>query len=343
MKKVPNLNKEQLDKLNTFKNQKCRSSSELKRALAIILMDSNTDPELIATITDYNRKYTLVLRKKYLNKGVDCLQDRKTKHPRALLTKNQRSNVIQTIKTLTPKSFGYDTDYWTTNILGHLILEQYKVKYKSRTALSLIFKEAKFTYHKPGTQYRNRSQNDIDQWRLDKKTEIEHALADVKTIVLVADEMMLSTQTTTQKIWLPQGKTPKVDISNKRSLRCLYGFLNIKTGQEHAFKTKSVNSEETCKILDEIGNLYPGYKIIIIWDNAPWHKSAITKEFLTNTKHSFYLIQFPPYAPELNPQEHVWKVGRSKITHNQFIDDIDKATNQFVKFLNNQIFDYKLL
>lgn len=343
MKKIAHLNKEQLNCLNDFKDGKSRSSSELKRAIAIILSEDKNNFELIKTITGYNRQYSIALRKKYSLKGINSLKDRKKKQPRALLTKGQRDEVLKTIQTMTPRTFGYPTDYWTTNIVGKLIFEQYGVQYKSRTALTLIFKKAKFTYHKPGTQYHKRSQENIDQWKSDKKTEIENALADEKTIVLVADEMMLSTQTTTQKIWLPQGEVPKIDISNKRGLRCIYGFLNMKTGQEHAFKTNRANSAETCKVLEQIGELYKGYKIVIIWDNAPWHKSALVKDFLTNTKHLFYLISFPPYAPELNPQEHVWKAGRSQVTHNQYIEDIDKTTDQFVSFLNNKIFDYQLL
>ncbi len=47
------------------------------------------------------------------------------------------------------------------------------------------------------------------------------------------------------------------------------------------------------------------------------------------------------YTPELNPQEHIWKTWRSNITHNNFIDNIDKATDKFIRFLNDTIFDYK--
>lgn len=72
--------------------------------------------------------------------------------------------------------------------------------------------------------------------------------------------------------------------------------------------------------------LFLGYKE----SNASWHKSEQVKDFLRNTNHCFYLMQFPPYAPELNPQEHVWNVGRDNITHNTSIENIDKASDQFV-------------
>jgi len=55
------------------------------------------------------------------------------------------------------------------------------------------------------------------------------------------------------------------------------------------------------------------------------------------------VIHFPKYAPEENPQEHVWKRGRSETTHNRFIDDIDTATDDLVTFLNTTTFPYTLL
>jgi len=64
------------------------------------------------------------------------------------------------------------------------------------------------------------------------------------------------------------------------------------------------------KSLEGIGKKYIGKKIIIFWDNATWHKSKEIKQYLSDTRHNFVLKNFPPYAPDENPQEHVWKDGR---------------------------------
>jgi transposase len=329
--------------LSHYKTTNICSTTELRRIIAILLVDQRAEPELILNLTNYNKKYAFELRKKYLKKGIVAIKDRPKKEPNALLTKNQRNEVIKTITTSSPRIFGYNEDYWNPYMLATVIREQYNVKYKSKTSLHLFFKEAKFTYHKPDKQYKNRNQQDIIDWCKNNKPIVEEALADEKNVVLVEDEMMLSTQTTTQKIWFPQGEFPKIDVSSKRAIRCVYGFLNVKSGKEHAFKTLRANSKESCNVLDKIGNIYKDKKIFLIWDNASWHKSEEIKNFLRTTKHSFHLINFPPYAPELNPQEHVWKAGRAQVTHNNFISDIDKASNQFLHYLNNTVFDYKFL
>jgi hypothetical protein len=55
------------------------------------------------------------------------------------------------------------------------------------------------------------------------------------------------------------------------------------------------------------------------------------------------VLHFPPYAPEFNPQEHVWKLGRSMVSHNTYVGDVDKTTDAFIDFLNHTKCEYSLL
>lgn len=117
--------------------------------------------------------------------------------------------------------------------------------------------------------------------------------------------MILSSQTTFQKIWLPVGEYPKIEVSNTRKI-------------------------------------YPDQKIILIWDGAGWHRGSVVQEYIKQDKN-IQQYYFPKYSPEENPQEHVWKKGRSNVTHNKFIKIIKRAAEDFVNYLNNNLFDYKIL
>jgi len=56
------------------------------------------------------------------------------------------------------------------------------------------------------------------------------------------------------------------------------------------------------------------------------------------------VIHFPKYSPRKNPEEHVWKHGRSHVTHNRFIDDIDIADRRVsFEHLNTTKFSYSIL
>lgn len=342
-RKIP-LSEAQIAELKEMIEIQEGSARELARFQAIWLHERGLEAEFIQEIVGLGRSAIFKWRARYQKLGVVGLHEKKSK-PKALLTKSQIASVVRNLKITTPKNFGYKTEFWSTNILGKVIELHYNVKYHSKKKLYLIFEEAKFTYHKPGQQYRNRNQEQINQWVKDYTPIIKRHLEDSDTVVLTGDEMVLSTQTTSQKVWLPVNTFPKVDVSNVRASRSVYGFFNVKTGVEHAFKTEWQNSEVTCSVLEQVRTLYPGKKIVIVWDNAPWHRSAVVKQWLSSRTdaHQFHLIAFPPYAPELNPQEHVWKAGRAAVTHNTFIANIDTATSEFVAHLKQTLYQYDFL
>jgi len=47
-------------------------------------------------------------------------------------------------------------------------------------------------------------------------------------------------------------------------------------------------------------------KCLVIWDNAPFHRSQEIKAFLRENQGQIHLEHIPPYSPELNPDELVW-------------------------------------
>jgi hypothetical protein len=88
--------------------------------------------------------------------------------------------------------------------------------------------------------------------------------------------------------------------------------------------------------------LYPEQKILLFWDGAGWHRGSAVQNFIKEDG-KIEIIYFPPYSPEENPQEHVWKAGRSAVTHNKFIVDIEQTAQSFIDYLNSSSFHYKLL
>ena len=59
-------------------------------------------------------------------------------------------------------------------------------------------------------------------------------------------------------------------------------------------------------------------------DNAPWHKKTmrlVEAEMLSeysDIRKSVTFIKLPPYSPDLNPIEQVWRITRKENTHNVF-------------------------
>jgi len=319
-----------------------KKTDEVKRAQTILLLNQENDIKQISALTGYQRRQIFSLRKSYLEKGIDSLTDKRKGEPKELLTKKQRQEIIEVIKTKTPKDLGYFWEFWTSSILTDYIEQKYSVRYKSKTSLYIIFRKSEFTYHKPGRKYHLRDEQEVLKFRKKTKTTLKKHWPDPNTVILTEDEMVLSTQTTFQKIWLPKNESPKIEISNNRKNRSIYGFLNIKTGAEHAFKTEYQNMYITAKILKKMRKIYPGKRLLIFWDGAGWHRGSVAQTAIQRDKN-IIISYLPKYSPEENPQEHVWKDGRKIVTHNRFIEDIDIATDDFVKYLNETKFCYNFL
>ena len=344
MKRSPKLTNNQIQQLEAVIANLEYTKDEARRAQAILLINDESSEATIKRITAYHHDHAYRLRQQFIGKGIIAVIEKRKPKAKELLTGKQREEIIQTVKTKTPSECDpyYNSGYWTSGLVGEYIQRTYGVAYKSKTSYYLIFRQAKFTYHKPGRVYERRNEQEVQEWRIEGTKRIQEAWHDKNTIILTEDEMHLSTQTTVQKIWLPQGEYPKIEVSKKRESRSIYGFLNIKTGQEHAFKTKWQNMYITAEILKELRNRYPRQKMLLVWDKAGWHKGSVAQQFIKEDGNTETLY-FPTAAPEENPQEHVWKSGRSQATHNHFIENIDRATDTFVKYLNTTRFTYSLL
>ncbi len=80
--------------------------------------------------------------------------------------------------------------------------------------------------------------------------------------------------------------------------------------------------------LEEIAARYSEERIIMIVDGAGWHKNQKTPLPL-----NLRLVFLPPYAPELNPVEHLWDDLREKFFHNQVFVSIDALEEHLVSAL----------
>jgi transposase len=72
--------------------------------------------------------------------------------------------------------------------------------------------------------------------------------------------------------------------------------------QERSFK-----SQDVVRFLRHLLGQIPG-KLLLIWDGSPIHRGGAVKDFLSSgASRRLKLEQLPGYAPDLNPDEGIWK------------------------------------
>jgi len=67
-----------------------------------------------------------------------------------------------------------------------------------------------------------------------------------------------------------------------------------------------------------------GRKMVVIVDNARWHHAKHLHPWLIKHKKAIHMLFLPPYSPDLNAIERVWKLTRRLCTHNQYFPEIEK-------------------
>jgi len=74
------------------------------------------------------------------------------------------------------------------------------------------------------------------------------------------------------------------------------------TGDSFSLFLPWVNTEMMNLYLAEMSVAFPDKKILLIWDQAGWHKAKSLK-----VPENIILKSLPPYSPELNPVEKLWQ------------------------------------
>lgn len=311
--------------------------------MAVLLLVGKAD----VSFTGYTKDHAKRLKGQYLKHGIDAFKDKRTSQRDRVLTKTERNQVVTVLQTKQPKDVidNCPDTSWSTYLLGEYIRTLAGKRYKSKTSHYLLFREAKLSFHFPGKCYEKADEERKAAWiaqQTDGRSRLMRAWQDEGTVILCEDEMVLTSSTTLQKIWLPKNSYPPiVDTNTTKKRKSLYGFLDLKTGKQHAFVTDWQNMFITVEVLDKLRQVYPTQQLLLVWDNAGWHRGSEVQKWIRKDRRT-KTLHFPPYTPDLNPQEHVWKAGRKATTHNLHITDIEQTTKDFVGYIESQTYGYEL-
>ena len=66
-------------------------------------------------------------------------------------------------------------------------------------------------------------------------------------------------------------------------------------------------------------------RVVVILDNAKYHHALLHEAWREEVKPRFRLDFLPPYSPELNPIERVWKLTRRLCLHNVYFPKLDQV------------------
>jgi hypothetical protein len=134
------------------------------------------------------------------------------------------------------------------------------------------------------------------------------------------DEVRFEQHGTRLRMWIPpEVKGPFVLHHPTRKSVGYFGAVRLRDGKfvyrREEDKFNGITFFLFLKQLRQISS-HSGRKVVIIIDNVRYHHARLHAEWREKSKGKFALEFMPPYSPELNPIERVWKLARRKGTHN---------------------------
>jgi transposase len=96
-------------------------------------------------------------------------------------------------------------------------------------------------------------------------------------------------------------------------------------------QVKRFNQKNTAKFIYKIRDQFPGYRIDLVCDNAPWHNGKLVKKALAKTRIREHRL--PPYSPQMNASEYFIRWSKEILSYNFCWKDLHSLKYSFRGFV----------
>lgn len=242
-----------------------------------------------------------------------------------------------------PQAATPEGQFWTIADLHRAVQRWYGVEYRGRNSYTELYARCGFSFQRPAKVYKSHHHEKVAEFEeLIEKKVLDRAQEAPEAVYLAGDEASLYLQTTTMAVWAPRGQTPVIRSDMQRDKVNFYGTLDLHTGKEIVLRTTEMNAQTSVQHLQQILAAFPGRPIVLCWDRATWHKRTVVGNFL-EAHPRLEIVHFPIGAPDLNPQEQVWKATRRAVSHNHLTPKLPQLADQFEEHLEQSTFQSSFL
>lgn len=298
-----------------------RSRKYADRIRVILLLDSGETYTNIAkflfldegTIANYKKKYSEHKLDGLINDDYLGRKSNLTPHQEALLSNYLEKEIHAS----------------TASIINY-VWKKFKVKY-SRGGMTDLLHRIGFSFKKakavPGKADKQKQEDFIELYR---------ALSD-DSEVFFADATHPEFQPSISYGWIKKGQDFEVKTNSGWRKRVhILGALNITTKDILSLVKSTINSDAVVQLIKNIEcwKIENNKKnVYLILDGAAYNKAFKVKEIAE--KANIEIIYLPPYSPNLNVIERLWKFMKKKVTNNKYYEEFDDFKKNIKKFFKN--------
>ena len=154
-------------------------------------------------------------------------------------------------------------------------------------------------------------------------------MSDPSVDLWATDEVHFQQHGSRCQMWIPpEVKDPVLLHAPNRHSVGYFGAVRLRDGKfQYCRETGKFNGETFLAFMQNLRrtSIRSGRRVVVITDNAKYHHALLHKPWRDRNAKDFALDFLPPYSPELNPIERVWKLTRRRCLHNQYFTHLDQV------------------
>lgn len=222
--------------------------------------------------------------------------------------------------------------YLRSKDICQYVKNKYKIKY-SISGMVFWLKENEFEYKKP---VKVPGKMDVEKQTvfIEEYEELKSKMTSDEEIYFL-DAVHPEFQSQAVCGWIKKGETKTLPTTNKQYRLHFIGAVALEKMKIIAKDYEAIDGQSVIDFLQILEASSRASTLHVICDNARANKNKALKEYLKNSRIQLHYL--PPYSPNLNPIERLWKLMREHKTYNKYYDSFKQFTEAIHKFFYKDI------
>ncbi len=281
---------------------------EFCRRRTVQLVQQGEPKDVIARVLGVSRN-SINVWCRMARDGEDLAHKPQQGRPRRL--DDEQLQELSELLKLGAEAHGWQNNLWTSLRVREVIKRRFKVEFCRSQVWHILTDYLHWSAKRPVQQQRNRDDDKISAWIMDRFPRIVTEAAKRKAYLVFVDETGFMMYPTIRKTFAPPGVTPVNKVTDPHGRISTIGAIAIspkdKTlGWHYCMLDDNTNYRGlgVVDFLRRLSGVIPG-PMTIIWDQIIIHSCGAVKKYLA-TNSQIKPEPLPPYAPELNPVDGAW-------------------------------------
>lgn len=292
------------------------------RIKAILLLDQGFSYEEVATVLFLSKETVIRYDQNYQRGGEKALCKLNYSGKPCELSLTQLEQVKFHVKRTCPQS--------TISVL-EFIEQTFKIRYTQSGVVALLHRLG-FSYKKPKL-LPGKSDPLKQKQFMGELEQLEKELEPEDEIVYM-DGVHPQHNSKPAYGWFEKGEEVPLRANSGRERMNINGALNANSLEVTTVESDSVNAQSTIELFKKLEVQYPNAeRIVVICDNARYYRSKLVSEYVKTSKIELKFL--PPYAPNLNLIERLWRFMNKKVRNNKYYCKFMDFKKSIIDFFNN--------